>query len=165
MGSVANNFLTLIGSRQPLPVLTTYCAVRNFLQHYRQDKNLLENYIDNLFVVPGQTTLMDAIGLAAEQVNAKARLDNVAFRDKVLFLATDGEDRGSKINEDQLIKILKKNGIKVYAIGLVKELDKEGGLIRKSPREKSKGFLEKITKETGGALCFQNQTRTILAIC
>lgn len=55
---------------------------------------------------------------------------------KVLILITDGEDRESKIKEKQLIAELKQNQIKVYAVGLVQELDEGSGLIRKSSRER-----------------------------
>lgn len=127
---------------------------------WSQDKDLLHQYMDTLFVVSGQTTLMDGINAIAIELNAKTSLEKDAFASKVIFLITDGEDRSSKIGEKELIKTLKESGIKIYAVGLVKELDDEGGFIRKPPRVKAIAFLEKITKETGGRVVFPKSKKT-----
>lgn len=65
----------------------------------------------------------------------------------------------SKIKEKQLIKTLKESGVAVYAVGLIKELDKDGAFTHKSPREKAVNFLEKITKETNGRAVFQKSKK------
>jgi hypothetical protein len=90
----------------------------------------------------------------------RVNLDKDIFGDKTIFLITDGEARESNITEKQLIKELKEMGIKVYAVGLVKELDKEGGIICKAPRKAAVGFLEKLTKETGGRAVFHKSKKT-----
>jgi hypothetical protein len=121
---------------------------------WSQDKELIGKYLDSIFVVPGQTTIMDAINSMAVALNIKASLEKDAPTEKIIFLITDGEDRSSKIGEKELLKTLRESGIKIYAIGLVKELDNEGGFIRKPPRDKAVAFLEKITKETDGRVVF-----------
>jgi hypothetical protein len=126
---------------------------------WSQDKTILYKYIDSIFVVPGQTTLMDGINAIAEKLNTKVSVDKDALAAKIIFLITDGEDRFSKISEKELIKALKESGVKVYAIGLVKELDNEGGLIRKAPRERAVAFLEKLTKGTGGRVVFSKSKK------
>jgi VWFA-related protein len=72
----------------------------------------------------------------------------------VLVLITDGEDRSSFTKKEELFKLLRKEDVQIFVIGLVNELDKESGLIRKSPREKAVGLLEEMAKETGGHLFF-----------
>jgi hypothetical protein len=129
-------------------------AVVNPVAVQTQDKTLLDNYINDIFIVPGRTTLIDAINTIAEQLNTKADLDKDTFAEKVIYLVTDGEDRTSKIKEKQLIKTLKESGIKVYAVGLIKEFEDEGGMVHKAPKDKAIEFLEKITKETGGRVVF-----------
>jgi uncharacterized protein YegL len=133
---------------------------------WSQDKPALDTYMDSLLIVPGQTTLMDAIHSMAEQLNTKANLDKDAFGEKVIYLITDGEERESRIKEKQLIQILKESGIRVYAVGLIKELNNVGGVIQKAPKEKAVSFLEKITKETGGRVVFpkskKNDVRVLL---
>jgi uncharacterized protein YegL len=121
---------------------------------WSDDKNLLDRYIDSIFVIGGQTTLIDAVDAMAEQLNAKVDLNKDAFAEKVIFLVTDGEDRTSHTSEKELIAKLKASGIKVYAIGLVTELDKDRGVIRQPTRGKSETFLKKITKESGGRVVF-----------
>jgi hypothetical protein len=121
---------------------------------WSQDKDDLESSLDSLYIVPGETTLMDGISSVAKELNAKVNEDKDAFAAKMIFLVTDGEDRSSKINEKDLIKLLKDSGIQVFAVGLVHNLDSEGSLIGKSAKGKSVSFLEKITKETGGRVVF-----------
>lgn len=141
------NFRTDGDDRKPLAVVTAG-------SEWSQDRNFLERYVDSLYVVAGQTALKDAISHVAERVNARASLDTGAPGEKIIFLITDGEDRVSKIKEEQLLKMLKTSGIKVNAVGLTKELDHEGGLLHKSKRGKAVDFLEKLTKETGGRVVF-----------
>jgi hypothetical protein len=120
---------------------------------WSQDKAILEHYIDSIFVIPGRTTLRDAVSAMAEQLNAKVAAANEPLA-KNIVLITDGEDRVSRIGEKKLITALKENNIKVYAIGLVSELDNQSGLIRAASRDRAVDFLEKVTKETGGRVVF-----------
>jgi uncharacterized protein YegL len=115
---------------------------------WSQDKSLLEQYIDTIFVVPGQTKLRDGINAIAERLNTKVGLDKDAK--KTIFLITDGEDRSSKITEKELLKELKESGIKVYAIGLVRELDSERPLVGKSQRDRAIALVERLAKDTDG---------------
>jgi hypothetical protein len=120
---------------------------------WSRDKAILEHYIDSLFVIPGRTTLRDAVSAMAEQLNAKVAAANVPLT-KNIVLITDGEDRVSRTGEKKLITALKENNIKVYAIGLISELDNQSGLIRGASRDRAVDFLEKVTKETGGRVVF-----------
>lgn len=121
---------------------------------WSEDKSLLDRYIGNLAVEAGQTTLKDAIYSIAHNLNTKVNLDQDAYAGKVIILLTDGEDRVSRVKEKELIQVLKEGGIKVYALGLVQELDRDGGFIRRNPKDKAVDFLKKITKETGGRVIF-----------
>jgi hypothetical protein len=121
---------------------------------WSEDKSILDRYIDNLAVEAGQTTLKDAIYSIAENLNTKMALDKDGFTAKVIILVTDGEDRVSKVKEKELIQVLNESGIKVYALGLVQELERDGGFIRRNPKDKAVDFLKKITKETGGRVIF-----------
>ena len=44
--------------------------------------------------------------------------------------------------------------MQIYVIGFVNELDKEGGLIRKSPRDRAVNLINKLASETGGRAFF-----------
>ena len=121
---------------------------------WSQDEKVLDKYIDDIYVQGGQTTLLDAIYSMAERLNAKVDMDKNSFAGKIIVIVTDGEDRVSKINEQQLIKMLRESGITVYAVGLVGDLESAGGIIRKSPRDRAVDFLKNLTKETGGGVIF-----------
>ncbi len=139
------NFKSLGTSNDPITVVHTI---------WNQDADVLSRYSNSLAVEAGATRLSDAIHFMMIYVTARAQQEkNPALR-KILVLITDGEDRESKIKEKQLIAELKQHQIKVYAIGLVRELDEGSGLIRKSTRETSINFLKKVTKETGGRALF-----------
>lgn len=121
---------------------------------WSEDENALENYIDGLYLQGGQTTLLDAIYKMAETLDAKADSQKDAFAGKTIILITDGEDRSSKVKSAELVKKLQADGIKVYAIGLIRDLDNEGGFTRESQRQIAEGFLRTITKKTGGRVLF-----------
>lgn len=120
---------------------------------WSQDADSLASFIDDIYVLGGQTTLLDAIQSMSRTVNAKVTQEKDVFSNGVVILITDGEERESRIKESDLIKQLQKDGTKVFAIGLVKELG-SGPFGSKSKREKAENLLRKLTKETGGRVIF-----------
>jgi hypothetical protein len=119
---------------------------------WSQDKNVFEKHIAGLAVVGGQTALFDSIRSMGKAIDTKATSEKLPER--ILVLITDGEDRDSEITEKQLIKELKESGVKVYAIALIEDLDSSRGIGSDSAQNKSKNFLKKVTKETGGNVVF-----------
>jgi Ca-activated chloride channel family protein len=69
-------------------------------------------------------------------------------------LITDGEDRDSFYKQEQLFAKLREEDVQIFVIGFVNELDKEGGFIRKSPRERAVSLLTRLATETGGRAFF-----------
>jgi Ca-activated chloride channel family protein len=130
---------------------------------WTEDKTALDDFILGLTIRPGRTVLFDGIYSIAETLNNKANLDKDAPSVKIIIVITDGEDRVSKINDKLLIEKLKETGIKFYAIGLVSELDVEGGLINKSPKTKAVDFMKRAAKETGGRAVFPKSSKTELS--
>lgn len=139
------NFVSSRDSKKPFASVTAG-------SEWSQNIDVLEKHIDKMQVVGGQTTLLDAVHSIAKAADSKASAENLS--EKIIVLITDGEDRTSKVSEKQLIKELKKSGVKVYAIGLVQELDSSRGFVTDSIQKKSKDFLKKVTKETGGNVIF-----------
>lgn len=121
---------------------------------WNQDAAVLSRYLDSLFIEGGQTNLLDAVHSMVKHISAKAEQDKTPHAHKVLVLITDGEDRKSKIKEKQLLAELQQHQIKVFAIGLVRELEDEMSLGRGNPRSNAVKLLTKITKETGGRALF-----------
>ena len=113
-----------------------------------QDERLLEQTIDDLYVVGGLTTLLDAIQTIADSFGPQTN-EGVAS-ERVIILITDGEDRKSQVKEATLIQKLKEERTKVYAVGMVQKLG--------SP-SKASDLLKHVTKETGGRVVFTKSDR------
>lgn len=122
-------------------------------QDFTSHKEDLLDALDNLFIEGGQTAIIDAVYLAADRVNEYEKEFNDKKR-RALIVVSDGEDRDSVYKEKQLFDLLRETNVQIYAIGFVQELEKEGGLISKSPQKKAKSFLTKLAEETGGKVYF-----------
>ena len=114
-----------------------------------QDPDALERYIDDLYVLGGQTTLLDAISSMAKELNTRNAADKDRSPNSVVIVITDGEDRVSHLKDKDLISELKASGTRVYALGLVQELSG-------SKKGKARDLLKKITSETGGRVVFSD---------
>lgn len=134
-------------------------------QAFTPNKTDLNDALENLFVEGGQTAIIDAVYLAAEQVDKyeKVRGGNDRKR-RALVLVSDGEDRDSFYNEAQLFELLRETDVQIYVIGFVSDLSKEGGFITKSPQGKAKAFLERMATETGGKAYFPNSTSELAGL-
>jgi uncharacterized protein YegL len=132
---------------------TSRLAVISGGSDWRLNADSLSRFIDDIYVLGGQTTLLDAIDSMSRNVNAKVNQERDVFSHGVVVLITDGENRESRIKESDLIKQLQKDGTRVFAIGLVKDLG-SGPFGSKGKREKAENLLKKLTKETGGRVIF-----------
>lgn len=135
------------------------------VQDFTPNKTDLNDALDNLYIDGGQTAIIDAIYLTAERVDKyeKSRDPNDHKR-RALIVVSDGEDRDSFYNEQQLFQMLRESDVQIYAVGFINELDKEGGLISKSPQKKAKSFLERLATETGGKAYFPNSVNELNTI-
>ncbi len=135
------------------------------VQDFTPSKADLNDALENLYIEGGQTAIIDAIYLTAERVDnyEKSRDPNDRKR-RALILVSDGEDRSSYYSEQQLFQMLRESDVQIYAVGFINELDKEGGLISKSPQRKAKAFLERLSSETGGKVYFPNNVSELNTI-
>jgi Ca-activated chloride channel family protein len=124
------------------------------LQDFTANKEALNDGLDDLYVAGGQTAIIDAVYLSAEHVAEYKRGDDNDRRRRALIVITDGEDRSSFYSQEKLFSRLREEDVQIYVIGFVNELDKEGGLIAKSPREKAVKLINKLASETGGRAFF-----------
>ncbi len=124
-----------------------------------KDKNSFNEYLDNLYVVTGRTALSDATFLMANAVNSKAEREKDKSAEKVLILVTDGEERKTDIKPRELIKFLKDNKIKVYAIGLITKLSLANRYVSSNvpSQARAKTFLTNLAEETGGRAVFPKE--------
>jgi len=124
------------------------------VQDFTANKELLMDGLDSFYVEGGQTAIIDAVYLSAEHVSEYRKGDEGDRRRRALIVITDGEDRNSFYKQEQLFARLREEDVQIFVIGFVNELDKEAGLIRKSPREKAVNLIKKLASETGGRAFF-----------
>lgn len=126
------------------------------VQDFTANQELLIDGIDSLYTEGGQTAVVDAVYLTAAHVAEYKKGDDNDRRRRAMIIITDGEDRNSFYSPEKLFASLREADVQIYVIGFVNELDKEGGLIRKSPKDKAVNLLNKIASETGGRAFFPN---------
>jgi Ca-activated chloride channel family protein len=117
-------------------------------------KEDLIDAIDSLYIEGGQTAVIDAVYVASEHVAQYKKGGDDDRRRRALIVVTDGEDRVSQYKQEQLFERLREEDVQLYVIGFVNELDKDGGFIRKSSREKAVNLINRLAKETGGRAFF-----------
>jgi VWFA-related protein len=106
-------------------------------QEFTYRKSELHDAAQNMFIEGGQTAILDAVKSSAEYLAKNAQTD--AGRVRALVLVTDGEDRASVSKLEDVLKLLKEQNIRIYAIAIA-----DGKVFTK--------LLDRLTKETGGAL-------------
>lgn len=124
------------------------------VQDFTSSKDLLADGLDSLYIEGGQTAIIDAVYLTAEHVAEYKKGNDSDRRRRALIVITDGEDRSSFYKQDQLFAKLREEDVQIFVIGFVNELDKDSGLIRKSPRDKAVNLITKLATETGGRAFF-----------
>ena len=134
-------------------------------QPFTSKKEDLNDALENLFIEGGQTAVIDAVYLAAENVGEYEKSNKTNDRKRrALILVTDGEDRNSFYNEKQLFELLRESDVQIYVIGFVDDLSNDGGFISKSPQAKAKGLLERLATETGGKAYFPKSATELPAL-
>ena len=128
------------------------------LQDFTSNMDLLSEAIDNMYIEGGQTAVIDAVFLSAERVAEYKKGDDNDRRRRALIVVTDGEDRVSFYKQEQLFARLREADVQIYVVGFVNELEKDGGFIRKSSRDKAVNLLNKLSSETGGRAFFPQST-------
>jgi Ca-activated chloride channel family protein len=127
------------------------------LQDFTSDKERLSDALDSMYIEGGQTAIIDAVYLAAERISTYKKGDDLSDRRRrALIVVTDGEERGSFYKLPELFAKLREEDVQIFVIGFVNELDKEGGLIKKSPKDKAIELINRLAKETGGRAFFPN---------
>ncbi|MFN2512750.1 MAG: VWA domain-containing protein [Pyrinomonadaceae bacterium] len=124
------------------------------MQDFTANMELLLEALDNMYTEGGQTAVIDAVFLSAERVAEYKKGDDNDRRRRALIVVTDGEDRVSFYKQEQLFARLREADVQIYVIGFVNELERDGGFIRKSSRDKAVNLLNKLASETGGRAFF-----------
>jgi Ca-activated chloride channel family protein len=127
--------------------------------------DLVDALDTKIYIEGGQTAIIDAVYLAADQITKyeKSR-SSVDRKRRALILVSDGEDRSSFYTQQQLFDLLRETDVQIYVVGFVKELSSEKGFIPKSPQGKAKSFLERLATDTGGKAYFPSDVSELNGI-
>lgn len=122
------------------------------VRDFTADKENLGESLDDLYAQSGQTAVIDGVYLAAQHVAEYKKGNDLSDRRRrALIVVTDGEDRESYYKQAQLFDRIREDGVQIYIIGFVNELEKDnGGLIKKSSRERAVNLLNRMASESGG---------------
>lgn len=117
---------------------------------------LLEALDEKLYIDGGQTAVIDAVYLGAEYAAKRRSGNRDDVRRRAIILVTDGEERGSSYSQEQLFARLREEGVQIFVIGFVGELDKEkAGIFRRnSEQSKATDLINRLARETGGRAFF-----------
>lgn len=132
------------------------------VQDFTAEKPKLIGALASLYVEKGQSAVVDGIYLAVKHTAEYRKGTEERRRAVVLF--TDGEDRSSFYRDDQLTKLLRETDVQVFVVGMVNLLSKEGGLIRRSPRQAAEELLNRIARESGGRVFYPKDNDELLQV-
>lgn len=93
------------------------------LQNRTHNKVDLNEALDNLFVEGGQSAVVDAIYLSAQQVREREKVDSAGKY--VLVVMSDMEDRESHYALNDVRKILKGSDAQIFVINFLSDLPKK----------------------------------------
>lgn len=152
INAVVGSSLSLISANRPgdetLIVRFVSSDQIETVQDFTASNELLTKGLYSLYTEGGQTAVIDAVYITAQKVATQKPED--AKRRRALVLITDGEDRSSFYKQEELLKLLRRESVQVFAIAFVHELDNRQGFTRKSSREKAVKLIDALTEETGG---------------
>jgi Ca-activated chloride channel homolog len=131
------------------------------VQEFSTDRDVLLKALDGSYLERGQSAVIDALYVSTQYVDEHNKANE--NRRKVLVVITDGEDRNSYYKQPDLIKLLHETGVQVFALGLVSELDNQGGFSRLSSRQRAEKLLMAVAAESGGRVLFPTSKQELVA--
>lgn len=163
-GSVLESAKLVIANRRPQDQIALVRFVSSSIiekvQEFTTDNNALLKALDGSYLEKGISAVVD--GLYVSVNYATEHNNSNDGRRKVVVIITDGEDRASHYKETDVLKQLRENGVQVFVLGLVVELDKDSGFVRVSPRDKAEKLLRNVAEESGGRVFFPKDKEELI---
>lgn len=129
-------------------------------QAFTTDKAKLTDSLKLFQIAGGQSAVVDAIYLSVTAA-AEYKASDAGIR-RAVVLVSDGEERNSYYDIDTLVKLLRAKDVQVFVIGIVTQLDNQGGLIRPSPRATAEKLLDRVARETGGRIFYPKNVTELM---
>lgn len=124
------------------------------IQNYTDKKAELLEAIDNLYIEGGQSAMFDGIYLAAENV---VKWEKTAPKNRfAIILISDGEDRASYYDLDQLLKVLSGTELQVFPLFFTNALTDgyNTGTKERFGKSNSQRLARILALRTGGLATF-----------
>ena len=129
------------------------------LEDYTNDVDMISDALDNI-VVTGGTALYDAIYLGVQKAQ-KGRKPK-----KAIVVVSDGEDRDSYYKLEELLAKVQEADVQIFCVGFMSPSPEKGlfGRFSKTPAEKAREAMQKISDETGGKAYFPQKVTDLNAV-
>jgi Ca-activated chloride channel family protein len=131
------------------------------IEDFTADPNAFAKGLSGMRTEGGPTAVLDAVHLSVEHI-AKRRIEDTTRR-RALVLLTDGEERASYYKLSEVEKLLERTDVQVFVVGLIMNLDKVGGYIHKSEREKAVKLLNTLARKSGGRAFYPKNREELIA--
>lgn len=118
------------------------------LADFTSSREELADAFGEMYAEGGETALLDAVYAAVER--AAEHRKGEPNRARAVVLMTDGDDRKSGRKREELMELLRGAGVRVFAIGLVNELDNQPTFIKGNARQRAVALLDSFAEATGG---------------
>ncbi len=128
------------------------------VKDFTSDAKALTDSLNTLYIEGGQSAVIDAIHVATNYLVEHRASES---RRKALIMITDGEDRSSFYTRDDLVKLLRKVEVQVFILAITSELDPQGSMLRRSPRDRAESLLKTVAQESGGRVFFSKDTKEL----
>jgi len=130
------------------------------VEDFTDDRESLAGATESLYFEGGKTAVIDAVRHAVEKVAERGGGEG---RRRAVILITDGDERESRPQPEELAKFLRRHDVQVFVIAFAHLLSSEGGFIAKAPREKAIALMTQIAQESGGRAFFPKDAATLRA--
>ena len=122
------------------------------LTDFTSDQSKLADSLKLVRIESGQSAVIDATYEAVRSVANHRRSESIR---RAVVLISDGEDRASFYNSEALVKLLRKETVQVFVVGIVLDLENTAALIQRgTPRQKAEKLLKTVASESGGRVFF-----------
>ena len=122
----------------------------NIEADFTSDKGKLISAIQNLYLEGGQSSIVDAVYLANDDLEKHTK-GKINVR-RSLVLITDGEERRSFYTREQLFKRSHETGLQVFTIAFTRFVQN---------RRKAEDFLNSLARETGGNVYYIDRSEDL----
>lgn len=121
--------------------------------NWTSDKTFLLEALDKFRTASGKTLLIDTIAATKSQFVNISKTSDGAKRRKMLIVLTDGLEKNSTGNLNQLLAQFKEQGVQIWAISFYKNIS-SGRLFGDVDRQKAADLLERLSRQTNGKAFF-----------